>query len=66
MGDPHRRASAPIAHVAVADSASTNHSKPRPTNDGTMERSQGSIEVQYALDGTHYFDKIRYKANYWY
>jgi len=31
-----------------------------------MHLSQWPIEIQNALDGTHYFDKIRYQAVYWY
>ena len=33
---------------------------------GQGDRSQWPIEIQNALNGTHYFDKIRLKAIYWY
>jgi hypothetical protein len=66
ISDLDSTSNAPIAPEAEEYSASTNHSKPRSTNDGTMERTQWPMVIQNALDGTHYFCKIRYKAIYWY
>jgi hypothetical protein len=66
ISDLDSTSNAPIAPEAEEYSESTNHSATRSTTDLNIDRTQWPTVIQNALDGTHYFCKIRYKAIYWY
>ncbi|MDP1563972.1 MAG: hypothetical protein Q8M16_21530, partial [Pirellulaceae bacterium] len=66
ISDLDSTSNAPIALAAEKYSESTNHSAARSTTDLNIDRTQWPMKIQNALDGTHYFCKIRNKAIYWY
>ncbi len=62
--DLYSLAGVPMASAAEKIAVSTNHADASFSNDVEMDRSHSRMELQNALDGMHYFDKICFKARY--